>query len=623
VIGSLLRILIALVVLSSLSFTQVYAAPISNYLFVRPLVVCDYQADTQGCIDAVRLVDQEFADFKSFTVAVYRSIGIEVKFRETSLLSFSFPNDDRAMQYQIIENNAELKAFFRAFGHEQFLGSDWDMLFSGGIHLTNSDGTPMTEPIYGFGYPLGGVAVINGPAILDERRLDTLAHELGHTLNLQHVNSDADNLMAPGAIREAPARKLTAEQAAIARQSLVTSQIPKIVVESNSKELENDEVEITVGFDFASGGDQLRKVEIHLSPDLAIRNANLTAPVQVRDLRGISANDITYEGIGDQSQVITLTFGPKVLDQDFPSTPFGPGDRFTLVVRLRDPLPDADETGAYMKWIFLHGLEITTAYLDGVGGIVDSANIGLTPVTQDPSNPIIAVGPNAEPFPVDESIFIDRENEIIATDTTPPITSIVTSSAPNANGWNRDSVAINLTALDNAGGSGVSRISLSLSGAQVGSGEVLSSKALVTISAEGITTVTYFATDNVGNQESPKTLTVRIDKTPPRVACTVSPNMLWPPNNQRVTVTASIGVSDSLSGASGFSLISVTSNEPFAAEDIQGFTPGTSATVGKLMSTRLGSGTGRIYTLTYQGKDQAGNLKACTTTVTVPHDQAK
>jgi len=34
------------------------------------------------------------------------------------------------------------------------------MLFSGGIHLTNPDGTPMPEPIYGFANLLGDVAVI-------------------------------------------------------------------------------------------------------------------------------------------------------------------------------------------------------------------------------------------------------------------------------------------------------------------------------------------------------------------------------------------------------------------------------------------------------------------------------
>jgi hypothetical protein len=44
------------------------------------------------------------------------------------------------------------------------------------------------------------------------------------------------------------------------------------------------------------------------------------------------------------------------------------------------------------------------------------------------------------------------------------------------------------------------------------------------ISAEGTTTIRYFATDNAGNGESPKTLTVKIDKTPPKV------NIVYPAN---------------------------------------------------------------------------------------------
>ena len=36
---------------------------------------------------------------------------------------------------------------------------------------------------------------------------------------------------------------------------------------------------------------------------------------------------------------------------------------------------------------------------------------------------------------------------------------------------------------------------------------------------------------------------------------------------------------------------------------------------------RLGSGNGRVYTLSYQGMDAAGNAALCSTTVNVPHDQ--
>ena len=81
-------------------------------------------------------------------------------------------------------------------------------------------------------------------------------------------------------------------------------------------------------------------------------------------------------------------------------------------------------------------------------------------------------------------------------------------------------------------------------------------------------------------------------------------------------------VADSLSGSAGFKLISVTSNEPDSGQgDIQGFVTGAQSVAGQLRAQRLGSGTGRVYTLTYAGSDGAGNSATCSTTVTVPHDQ--
>src|SRR2546426_2968291 len=70
----------------------------------------------------------------------------------------------------------------------------------------------------------------------------------------------------------------------------------------------------------------------------------------------------------------------------------------------------------------------------------------------------------------------------------------------------------------------------------------------MTISAEGITILTYFAVDNAGNQETPKTLTVRIDKTAPTVTFS-SPSPLpngagW--NNGNVSIA--FAAADSFSG---------------------------------------------------------------------------
>jgi len=105
---------------------------------------------------------------------------------------------------------------------------------------------------------------------------------------------------------------------------------------------------------------------------------------------------------------------------------------------------------------------------------------------------------------------------------------------------------------------------------------------------------------------------VRIDKTAPNVTVKVDPSVLWPPNHQLVDVTATVAVRDSLSGADGFALVSVESNERCDRDhddpdDVVGWRPGTDDTRGKLRAEKSEHGAERVYTLTYRGKDQAGN----------------
>jgi hypothetical protein len=209
-------------------------------------------------------------------------------------------------------------------------------------------------------------------------------------------------------------------------------------------------------------------------------------------------------------------------------------------------------------------------------------------------------------------------------DTTPPTTLAVPSPPPNANGWNNTNVTVALSATDNPGGSGVKEIRFSESGAQGGAGVVPGANAAVTISAEGTTTLTFFAVDNAGNQEAAKTFTVRIDTTPPVIAglpaagCT-----LWPPNHRLVQV-GTVTASDSVSGiAPGSLMVTGASNEGAnglgqgnSAQDILI----TGSTV-KVRAERSGTATGRIYTLTASASDLAGNRATATATCTVAHDQ--
>jgi hypothetical protein len=106
-------------------------------------------------------------------------------------------------------------------------------------------------------------------------------------------------------------------------------------------------------------------------------------------------------------------------------------------------------------------------------------------------------------------------------DTTPPTTTASVVPQPNSAGWYNAStspVTVTLTATDPDGG--VSQITYTLSGAQTGGATVAGSSTSFQVSNEGVTTVTYQATDNAGNVEAPKTLKIKIDKTPPTTTIT-------------------------------------------------------------------------------------------------------
>src|SRR5262249_54013874 len=93
---------------------------------------------------------------------------------------------------------------------------------------------------------------------------------------------------------------------------------------------------------------------------------------------------------------------------------------------------------------------------------------------------------------------------LVASDTIPPVTTAVASPGPNANGWNNSNVTITLNSTDSEpGGTGVKQITYSASGAQtIASTTLMGASTSFTISTEGITTITFFGTDNAGNVES-------------------------------------------------------------------------------------------------------------------------
>lgn len=209
-------------------------------------------------------------------------------------------------------------------------------------------------------------------------------------------------------------------------------------------------------------------------------------------------------------------------------------------------------------------------------------------------------------------------------DTTPPTTLASANPPANDLGWNKTPVTITLGATDNVGGSGVKEVHYSLAGAATGSQVVPGANAIVKISAEGATTLTYFAVDNAGNQEAAKTLTVRIDQTPPTISGMPPSNCsLWPPDH-RLAQVASVSVSDAMSGPAGPPIVMAKSNEPEDGTGDGDLAPDEviSGGIVQLRAERAGSGTGRIYTITATASDLAGNTITQIATCTVPHDRS-
>ena len=116
-----------------------------------------------------------------------------------------------------------------------------------------------------------------------------------------------------------------------------------------------------------------------------------------------------------------------------------------------------------------------------------------------------------------DGIVADSETFSLTTvDGTAPTTTPAWSSEPLASGWYLQNVTLTLAAADS--GSGVASTSYAMSGAQtVAETTVATDTRTVTVSTNGITTITWFATDEAGNTEVTQTATVRLDKVAPSV----------------------------------------------------------------------------------------------------------
>lgn len=111
-------------------------------------------------------------------------------------------------------------------------------------------------------------------------------------------------------------------------------------------------------------------------------------------------------------------------------------------------------------------------------------------------------------------------------DSAPPVTTAASTPTANGAGWHNADIAVSLQSTD--AGTGVKQITFSTTGARViTTTTVTSSSATVpTITTAGTTTLSYFAEDLVGNVETTRTLTLRLDKTVPVTATLALPTRI-------------------------------------------------------------------------------------------------
>jgi hypothetical protein len=142
-----------------------------------------------------------------------------------------------------------------------------------------------------------------------------------------------------------------------------------------------------------------------------------------------------------------------------------------------------------------------------------------------------------------------------------------------------------------------------------------------TITAGGKHVVSFFSDNAHSGREALQSVEVWIDKEPPVMTCSATPEMLWPPNHEFIPVMTFVVAIDEVSGPEPFVLTSLTASEGSVSSETRGWVIGTPDTDGEMNSTRLGSEPGRVYALTYESADDVGNVGNCVVEVTVPHDQ--
>ncbi len=139
-------------------------------------------------------------------------------------------------------------------------------------------------------------------------------------------------------------------------------------------------------------------------------------------------------------------------------------------------------------------------------------------------------------------------------------------------------------------------------------------------------TVSVAVSDGVAVAVSCQSTVEVVDTIAPVITSIVpNPATLWPPNHKMKNIDVAV-VADDACGEVTTRVVQVTSNEPVDGNGDGNTSPDWLISEdGKLQlrAERSGGGSGRIYTITVEATDEAGNSTTGTTEVTVPHSKGK
>jgi hypothetical protein len=113
-----------------------------------------------------------------------------------------------------------------------------------------------------------------------------------------------------------------------------------------------------------------------------------------------------------------------------------------------------------------------------------------------------------------------------------------------------------------------------------------------------------------------------VDSIPPTLSVSLSPSLIWPPNNKMVVIKATIAATDDRDSAPVIKLVSITCDDNCdISKDVENAQVGVDDREFSLRAKRSGKfRSGRTYSITYSAFDSAGNSSTETVTVVVPHD---